>query len=170
MVLTEAPQVTRERGGVSTAGVETSKRTIEDWEHPDAPERFATGRECMTPLERCETALQLKTGEKGVVSMYAEPNKGVLLCELCNRKRIQRNMTPAEFAGVKKKGVKTYTLKNLAKYRKTKGLSQTDIATEVQVGASYIGAVENERSRASQELTHRLAYLLGCSVRQLRGV
>ncbi|PQJ10784.1 transcriptional regulator [Flavipsychrobacter stenotrophus] len=57
----------------------------------------------------------------------------------------------------------------VAEIRRAKGLSQSDLATILDVTRGFIGQVETPSSRSAYSVDHlnRLAYDLGCSVHDL---
>jgi len=159
--------------------VARTKKTIEQWTHPDAPEMFAKGRRCEAILGKCATAEQMADSgqipEKGKVNTRAKKIKGVLLCEACRRKCLREDLEPAELtnvpaplptAGPKRTG---FYLPNLRAARKAKGMKREELATAAECSVKTLDGAEGGRHRPSLGLINRFAAALGVRVRELRG-
>jgi transcriptional regulator with XRE-family HTH domain len=60
-----------------------------------------------------------------------------------------------------------YVIRKVKEFRVRKGLSQSALAAKLEVSDTFIGDIENPKSRAKYNLTHinKLAKVFGCSPR-----
>ncbi len=141
----------------------------------EAPADYGPGRTCHRGV-KCETYHQTLerngVGEVGRLSRYTEPHwGGVLLCNLCDKKRVDLDLKVYQFVPSRPKmgRVASYPLPNLREIRKGKGLRQQDLAREVECGTDHIKHIEHNDRMASCKLAGKMARALGVDVRALRG-
>lgn len=149
--------------------------------NPEAPIDYGVGRRCTMPLSKCETARQFAEQgfppEVGKVNRYVEPymldDNGqplLLLCEQCEKKRLEDDVEPWQLQGVRVHGRKvSYILPYLQVYRLRKAWGISDLARAANCSRDTIKSAESKRKMVSTQMCASLARALGVSVDQLRG-